>query len=140
VSEIVGRGRRELKDRENELARGGENLTPPILNLDQAPIELVHDLEDCGVPRITITALLDVKPLGTDKRLTAPLAIRSRRARIALAELYMWAHAGMPVEDLINDLNYLTGVSPRTLREYWEGIRRKGRIREVKGRVSRLSL
>ncbi len=130
----------EVSEKETEMARGGENLTPPHFSLEHAPMELVHDLEECGIPRVVIVTLLDVRPLGTDKRLTAPLAIRTRRARISLAELYMWAHTGMPVEDLINELNYLMGVSPRTLREYWEGIKRKGRVREVRGRVSRLGL
>ena len=64
-----------------EKARGGENLTPPTKDLDQAPRELVRELLEAGVPFEVIRAALDTHPVGADRRLTAPLAIRSRRAR-----------------------------------------------------------
>jgi hypothetical protein len=51
--------------------------------------------------------------------------------------LYFWAHPGELIEDPINDLSYLTGTAQRTLREYWDGIRRKGSLREVNGKVER---
>ena len=120
------------------VARGGEDLTPPIKSLDDAPKELVRELLEAKVPWESIEAVLDVRPRSTDKRLTAPLAIRGRRGRIAIMELYGWAHPGLRLDDLVSDLNYLTGITPRTLKEYWDGIRRKGGVRELNGRVARL--
>ena len=108
------------------------------MSLSDAPKELMRELVECGIPKDVVKAVLDVRPRSGDKRLTAPLAIRSRRGRVSVMELYAWTHSGLFVEDLINDLNYLTGISPRTLREYWDGIRRQGRVRESDGRVRRL--
>ena len=119
-------------------ARGGEDLTPPSISLSDAPKELLRELVECGISIEVVKSVLDVRPRGGDKRLTAPLAIRSRRGRMAMVELYAWTKDGMFVEDMINNLNYLTGITPRTLREYWEGIKRQGRVRESDGKVRRL--
>ena len=107
------------------------------MNLDQAPKDLIRELGEAGVPLEVMKAALNTRPIGTDKRLTAPLAIRSRRARMLVAELYAWVHEGEVLVDVVDELNYLTGISQRTLSDYFAGITKKGRIREVEGRIKR---
>lgn len=125
---------------EIEENKGRKNIPPPEINLDQPPRDLVQELLEAKVSLGTIQAVKDTRPKGIDKRLTAPLAIRSRRGRIAVMELYMWVHEGELVEDLIDELSYLMGVAQRTLTDFWRGIRRKGRVREEVGQTKRVEI
>lgn len=121
------------------VARGGKNLTPPF-GLEQGPRDLIRELSEANVPKQVIAGILDTRPRNTDKRLTAPLAIRSRRARVLLAELYFWSHKGGRIDDLVDELSYLMGISQRTLGDYWAAISRKGRVKGENGRVVRVEI